>query len=57
MFGEFGGNDYSFAWKADWSLEKVKTKVPTTVSSLVSGIERLLDAGAEAPHVSSFERA
>ena len=47
VFGEFGGNDYSFAWKADWSLEKVKTTlVPAVVASLVSGVERLLDEGA-----------
>uniref|UniRef100_A0A0E0KZQ7 Esterase n=1 Tax=Oryza punctata TaxID=4537 RepID=A0A0E0KZQ7_ORYPU len=46
VFGEFGGNDYSFAWKAEWSLEKVKTMVPKVVASMVSGIERLLDEGA-----------
>lgn len=46
VFGEFGGNDYSFAWKADWSLEKVKTMVPAVVASLVGGVERLLDEGA-----------
>jgi len=46
VFGEFGGNDYSFAWKAEWSLEKVKTMVPAVVASLVRGVERLLDEGA-----------
>lgn len=46
VFGEFGGNDYSFAWKAEWSLEKVKTMVPSVVASMVGGIERLLDEGA-----------
>lgn len=46
MFGEFGGNDYSFAWKAEWSLEKVKTMVPSVVASMAGGIERLLDEGA-----------
>ncbi|KAL5203085.1 hypothetical protein ABZP36_014037 [Zizania latifolia] len=46
VFGEFGGNDYSFAWKADWSLEKVKTMVPKVVASMIGGIERLLDEGA-----------
>ncbi|KAF8775556.1 hypothetical protein HU200_004477 [Digitaria exilis] len=42
----FGGNDYSFAWKAEWSLDKVKTMVPAVVASLVRGVERLLDEGA-----------
>jgi hypothetical protein len=46
VFGEFGGNDYSFAWKADWSLEKVKEMVPDVVSSMIRGIERILDEGA-----------
>nr|CAB3459839.1 unnamed protein product [Digitaria exilis] len=46
VFGEFGGNDYSFAWKAEWSLDKVKTMVPAVVASLVRGVERLLDEGA-----------
>nr|AAT44173.1 unknown protein [Oryza sativa Japonica Group] len=46
VFGEFGGNDYSFAWKAEWSLEKVKTMVPSVVASMAGGIERLLDEGA-----------
>jgi phospholipase/lecithinase/hemolysin len=46
VFGEFGGNDYSFAWKADWSLEKVKGMVPDVVSSMIRGIERVLDEGA-----------
>jgi len=47
VFGEFGGNDYSFAWKAEWSLDKVKTTmVPQVVSSMIGGIEALLDEGA-----------
>ncbi|XP_044973641.1 GDSL esterase/lipase At5g45910-like [Hordeum vulgare subsp. vulgare] len=47
VFGELGGNDYSFAAKADWSTDKVKTKmVPKVVESIISGIEALLDEGA-----------
>ncbi|KAM0892165.1 hypothetical protein ACQ4PT_025938 [Festuca glaucescens] len=47
VFGEFGGNDYSFAWKAEWSLERVKTEmVPAVVASMVGGIEAILDEGA-----------
>ncbi|KAF7034029.1 hypothetical protein CFC21_045087 [Triticum aestivum] len=47
VFGELGGNDYSFAWKAEWSLDKVKTQmVPKVVESIIGGIEALLDEGA-----------
>ncbi|CAM0957376.1 unnamed protein product [Alopecurus aequalis] len=47
VFGEFGGNDYSFAWKAEWSLDKVKTEmVPKVVASMIGGIEAILDEGA-----------
>jgi len=47
VFGEFGGNDYSFAWKAEWSLDKVKTTmVPQVIASMIGGIEALLDEGA-----------
>ncbi|XBJ08512.1 hypothetical protein VPH35_013800 [Triticum aestivum] len=47
VFGEFGGNDYSFAWKAEWSLDKVKTEmVPKVVESMIGGIEAVLDEGA-----------
>ena len=47
VFGEFGGNDYSFAWKAEWTLDKVKTEmVPQVVASMIGGIEAILDEGA-----------
>ncbi|CAM0912673.1 unnamed protein product [Alopecurus aequalis] len=47
VFGEFGGNDYSFAWKAEWSLHKVMTTmVPKVVASMIRGIEAILDEGA-----------
>lgn len=46
VFGEFGGNDYSFAWKADWTNEQVKGMVPKVVASMIGGIEAVLDEGA-----------